>query len=231
MGKMTLSRRGVRIGALFILALSGAVSFVGCRSAQDAEVRKLQARANYERGLKDIYEQRVSIGLIGLREATELDPDNPTFRNSLGVVLLNIGQVPEAQVEFRKAIELDPQYAEAYHNLGLALAQQGKAEEAIASYRKALSLPLYPSPEVAYYNMGNAYFYLGKRKEAEEAYRAAIQLAPRLAVAYLRLGQVLNVEGRKDEAKVAFRKAKELDPVSPAGQAATEALKLLGEGG
>src|SRR6266508_3134966 len=192
MGKMTLSRRGVRIGALFILALSGAVSFVGCRSAQDAEVRKLQARANYERGLKDIYEQRVSIGLIGLREATELDPDNPTFRNSLGVVLLNIGQVPEAQVEFRKAIELDPQYAEAYHNLGLALAQQGKAEE---------------------------------------AYRAAIQLAPRLAVAYLRLGQVLNVEGRKDEAKVAFRKAKELDPVSPAGQAATEALKLLGEGG
>src|SRR6266508_1867085 len=112
MGKMTLSRRGVRIGALFILALSGAVSFAGCRSAQDAEVRKLQARANYERGLKDIYEQRVSIGLIGLREATELDPDNPTFRNSLGVVLLNIGQVPEAQVEFRKAIELDPQYAE-----------------------------------------------------------------------------------------------------------------------
>jgi superkiller protein 3 len=231
MGKMTLSRRGLRIGALLFLALSGVVSLGGCRSAQDAEVNRLHAQAAYDRGLKDIYEQRVAIGLMGLRQAVDLQPDNAIYRNSLGVVLLNIGQVPEAQVEFGKAIELDSQYAEAYHNLGLALAQQGKAEEAIASYRKALSLPLYQSPELAYYNMGNAYFYLGKRREAEESYRAAIQLAPRLAVAYLRLGQVLNVEGRKDEAKVAFRKAKELDPVSPAGQAATEALKLLGEGG
>jgi Tfp pilus assembly protein PilF len=228
MAKMTLSRRAALLGTLILL---GAVAGGGCRSAQDAEVQKLRARASYERGLKDIYEQRVSIGLLGLREAIELDPSNQIFHNSLGVVLLNIGQPQEAQAEFQKAVELDPQYAEAHHNLGLALAQQGKAEEAIAAYRKALSLPIYPSPELAYYNMGNAYLHLGKRREAEEAYRAAVQLGPKLGVAYFRLGQVLNMEGRKDEAKAAFRKAKDLDPASPAGQAATEALKLMGEGG
>ncbi len=228
---MKLSRRGALLGVLIVLNAWGAVALVGCRSAQDAEVRKLRARASYERGLQDLYEQRVSIGLMGLREAIELDPENQIFHNSLGVVLLNLGQAAEAQVEFKKAIELDGQYAEAHHNLGLALAQEGKAEEALASYRRALSLPIYPSPELAYYNMGNAYLYLGKRKEAEEAYRAAIQLGPKLGVAYFRLGQVLNMEGRKDEAKAVFRKAKDLDPVSEAGRAATEALKLMGEGG
>src|SRR5574337_1295784 len=181
MAKMALSRRAALLGILILL---GAVAAGGCRSAQDAQVQKLRAQAAYERGLKDIYEERVSIGLLGLREAIDLDPENPIFHNSLGVVLLNIGQPQAGQVEFQKAIELDPQYAEAHHNLGLALAQQGKAEEAIAAYRKALSLPIYPSPEVAYYNMGNAYLHLGKRREAEEAYRAAIQLSPRLGVAY-----------------------------------------------
>ncbi len=39
------------------------------------------------------------------------------------------------------------------------------------------------------------------------------------------------MEGRKEEAKAAFRKAKDLDPASEAGRAATEALKMMGEGG
>ena len=225
---MRLSRRGPLCAALIAL---GALVAAGCTSAQDREVTRLRAQAVYQRGLTDLYEQRVSIGLAGIKEAVELDPNNPIFRNTLGVVLLNIGRAAEAEVELRKAVSLDGQYAEAYHNLGLALSGQSKVEEAIVQYRKALSLPLYATPEVAYYNLGNAYLYLNKRKEAEEAYRAAIQLSPKLGVAHLRLGQVLNAEGRKDEAKAAFRKAKELDPASPAGQAATEVLKSMGEGG
>jgi superkiller protein 3 len=225
---MTLSRRGALPALLIAL---GALVAVGCTSASDAEVNRLRARASYERGLKDLYDQRVSIGLMGIKEAVDLEPDNATYRNSLGVVLLDMGRTAEAQVELQKAVALDAQYAEAHHNLGLALAAQGKAEEAVVAYRKALSLPTYATPEVAYYNLGNAYLYLNKRKEAEEAYRAAIQLSPKLNVAYFRLGQVLNAEGRKDEAKAAFRKAKELDPASPAGQAAAEVLKSMGEGG
>ena len=226
---MTLSRRRALSAVLIAL---GALVAAGCTSAQDAEVNRLRARATHDRGLKDVYDQRVSIGLMGLKEAIDLDPGNPTYHNSLGIVLLNwLDKPAEAQAEFQKAAALDDQYAEAYHNLGLALAQQGKVEEAIVAYRKALSLPIYSTPEVAYYNMGNAYLYLNKRKEAEEAYRTAIKLAPKLTVAYFRLGQVLNAEGRRDEAKAAFRKAKELDPASPAGQAATEVLKSMGEGG
>ena len=58
-----------------------------------------------------------------------------------------------------------------------------------------------------------------------------VRLAPRFAPAYYELGVVLNVQGRKDEARLAFRTARDLDPNSPFGRAAVEALKTLGEGG
>jgi superkiller protein 3 len=90
---------------------------------------------------------------------------------------------------------------------------------------------MYRTPDVAYYNLGNAYLALKKPREAEEAYRAAIQLNPKLAGAYYQLGLMLTQEGRRDEARTAFRAARDLDPGSPFGRAAGEALRTLGEGG
>jgi Flp pilus assembly protein TadD len=203
----------------------------GCASTVDQEVQRLQARSLYEQGLKSLGNQQVSQGLTSLKEAVQLDPVNPVFRNTLGVVYLDLGRPSEAELEFRKAIELDPGYAEAHHNLGLAFAEQGRWDQAIAAYRKALSLPIYSTPEVAYYNLGRAYLQTGKPREAEEALRTAIQLDSRLAAAYYQLGLVLAGSGRQEDAKVAFRRARDLEPGSPFGRAAVEALKTLGEGG
>jgi Flp pilus assembly protein TadD len=203
----------------------------GCASTVDQEVQRLQARSLYEQGLKSLGNQQVSQGLTSLKEAVQLDPVNPVFRNTLGVVYLDLARPSEAELEFRKAIELDPGYAEAHHNLGLAFAEQGRWDQAIAAYRKALSLPIYSTPEVAYYNLGRAYLQTGKPREAEEALRTAIQLDSRLAAAYYQLGLVLAGSGRQEDAKVAFRRARDLEPASPFGRAAIEALKTLGEGG
>jgi tetratricopeptide (TPR) repeat protein len=204
---------------------------VACATT-DSEVRRLQARSTYEQGLRHLAEQRGSMALSAFKEAVQLDPRNVVFRNALGVTLLHVlGKPDEAQAEFRRAIELDPSYAEAHHNLGLALAEEGRHEEAVAQYRKALSLPIYPTPEVGYYNLGNAYFYLNKPREAEEAFRAALRLSPKMIQAYWGLGRVLSLAGRLEEAKAAFRTARDLDPASPFGRAAVEALKSLGEGG
>lgn len=214
-----------------ILPLAALLVVAGCTSADD-EVRRLQARATYEQAIRNLADKRVSLGLNNLREAVALDPENPVFRNALGVVLLDaLGKPVEAQAEFQKAVELDPQYAEAHHNLGLALAAQGKAEEAIAQYRKALALPIYPTPEIGYYNMGNAYLHLGRLQEAEEAYRTAVQLAPKMAAPYYGLGMTLWRAGRKDEARAAFKAARDLGPGSPFGRAATDALKTIDDGG
>ncbi|PYM89510.1 MAG: hypothetical protein DME08_25090 [Candidatus Rokuibacteriota bacterium] len=88
-----------------------------------------------------------------------------------------------------------------------------------------------PTPETTYQNMGMALLNLKRYREAEEALRFAISLNPKQEAPYYHLGLVLTAENRRDEARAAFRRVRDLSPQSPFGQAATERLRALGEGG
>lgn len=228
---MTLSRLrpiALLVGALLVLASCSWLP----NPEKERQLRRLHARSSYEQGLKHLNEGRISLGIAALNQAVELDPDEPSFHNALGVAQLQIGKPKEAQAEFERALALDKTYAEGYHNLALALAEQQRYQEASVAFRKAISLPLYATPELAYYNLGRLNLYhLNQRREAEEAFRASIKLAPRFAPAYYELGVVLNLQGRKDEARLAFRAARDIEPDSAFGRAAVEALKTLGDGG
>ncbi|MGH7365692.1 MAG: tetratricopeptide repeat protein [Candidatus Rokuibacteriota bacterium] len=199
-------------------------------TAED-EIRKLEARASYEAGVKSIAEGRIPLGLASLHQAVEVEPGNPLYHNAVGAVLLNIRRFADAQAAFQKAVELDPTYADAYHNLGSAYAEQGRWEEAIGAYRKALAQTIYARPQTTYNNLGYAYWALDRRKEAEDAFRAALQLEPKLVPSHFWLGVVLEKEGRAAEAKTHFRAARDLDPASMLGRRAAEVLKAMGEGG
>jgi len=103
---VTVSRRTpmlVLVCALFLLPACATTS-------ADDEIRKLEARASYEAGVKNIAEGRISFGLAALRQAVEIEPGNALYRNAVGAVMLNIGRYPEAQAEFLKfsdqAVEL-----------------------------------------------------------------------------------------------------------------------------
>ncbi|MGH7412599.1 MAG: tetratricopeptide repeat protein [Candidatus Rokuibacteriota bacterium] len=197
----------------------------------DDEIRKLEARASYEAGVKSVAEGRIPLGLSSLRQAVEIEPGNPLYRNAVGAVMLNIGRFADAQAEFQKAVELDPTYADAFHNLGSAYAEQGRWDEAIGAYRKALAQTIYARPQTTYNNLGYAYWALDRRKEAEDAFRSALQLEPNLVPSHFWLGVLLEKEGREAEAKTHFRAARDLEPASMLGRRAAEVLKALGEGG
>ena len=224
MASMRVSRHAPRL-VLLLAALLPA-----CATTAEDEIRKLEARSAYEAGVKSIADGRVPLGLASLRQAAELEPQNPLYRNAVGAVLLNVGRFPDAQAEFQKAVELDPTYADAFHNLGSAYAEQGKWDEAIGAYKKALAQTIYASPESTYNNLGYAYWALDRRPEAEEAFRAALQLEPKLVPSHFWLGVLLQKEGRKDEARTHFRAARDLEPASMLGRRAAEVLKALGEG-
>src|SRR6266511_3273973 len=134
MGGMTLSTRCVLAGALLL----GVVLITGCASSQDEEVRRLRARSLYEQGLRSLADKQISLGLTSLREAVQLDPENPTFHNALGVLLLDLRKPAEAEAEFQRGVALDANYAEAHHNLGLSFAEQGRYDQAIAAYRRSV---------------------------------------------------------------------------------------------
>ena len=220
-----LSKRGSRDWGS--AGLLGLFLLTGCASSKEAEFRKLQARSAYETGLSHLREGRTALGLNSLQEAANLAPEEPAYLNSLGLVLLDLKQLREAEEAFRKAIALDPSYAMAHHNLGVALAESGRWEEAVQGYRRALAFPGAAVTVLANHNLGWAYYNLGRLKEAEEALTFTIRLEPSMASAHYHLGLVLLKAGRKEEARAAFSKARELAPESEFGAGAREHLRAL----
>jgi Tfp pilus assembly protein PilF len=216
----------VLIGAGFLIS--------GCttkEAAQRTEVQKLQARAAYDRALSYINDKQPAPAMTALQEAISVNPSSALYRDTLGVVLLELGRPDMALEHLKKAVELDPLYADAHFHMGTALAESRRWDEAVTSYKKALELPTLTIPESANQNLGLALYHLKRYREAEQTLRFAISLDPTMQAAYYNLGLVFIAENRKDEAKAAFREARKLGPDSPVGQAAHDRLKALGEGG
>ena len=224
-----MSRRHGFWLVLIVLGLSAS----GCASkeaAQRTEVQKLQARAAYDRALSYLNDKQPAPAMAALQEAVNVNPSSPVYRDTLGVVLLELGRPDMALEHFKKAVELDPMFADGYFHMGTALAEARRWDEAVVSYKKAIELPTLTIPESANQNLGLALYHLKRYREAEQSLRFAISLDPKMQAAYYNLGLVFVAENRKDEAKAAFRQARQLGPDSPVGQAALDRLKALGKG-
>jgi len=210
--------------------LAGLVA--SCASTnQSTEIKRLQARAAYDRALQYVKDKEASPALTAVQEAIALDDSVPVYWNTLGWIYLQLGRPDVAFGPFNKALELDPTFGLAQENVGVALSELGRWEEAVAAYRKAIAMGTVPTPETAYQNMGMALLNLKRYREAEEALRFAISLNPKQEAPYYHLGLVLAAENRSDEAKAAFRRVRDLSPQSPFGQAAAERLRAMGDGG
>jgi len=217
---------------LWLLLCAASLATSGCatkEAAQRTEVQKLQARAAYDRALSYLNDKQPAPAMTALQEAISVNPNQAVYRDTLGVVLLELGRPDMAIEHFQKAVEIDPIYADAYFHLGTALAEARKWDDAVAAYKKALSLPTLTIPESANQNLGLALYHLKRYQEAEQTLRFAISLDPKLQAAYYNLGLVFVAENRKEEAKAAFRQARQLGPDSPVGQASLDRLKGLGE--
>ena len=203
----------------------------GCASTQVSETERLRAQAAYERALGHLRDRQPSPALGALQEAVSVDSTVAVYRDTLGLVYLDLGRPDLAIEHLRRAVALDPKVAEAHFHLGTAYAEIRRWEEAVASYRRALALPTLAIPDFVHQNLGLALFHLKRYPEAESSLRFALSLDPKLQAAYYNLGLVLQAENRTQEARAAFRQARDLAPDTPFGQAAVERLKDMGDGG
>jgi tetratricopeptide (TPR) repeat protein len=223
-GKNVSTRHGLAV-ALIVLLLSG------CASTQVSETDRFRAQAAYERALTHLRDRQPSPALGALKEAVGVDPGVAAYRDTLGLVYLELGRPDLAIEQLRKAVQLDPKLADAHFHLGTAYAEGARWDDAVAAYRRALALPTLAVPDLVHQNLGLALYHLKRYPEAESSLRFAISLEPKLQAGYYNLGLVLMAENRAQEARAAFRHARDLGPESPFGQAALERLKTLGEGG
>src|SRR5713226_9245399 len=83
-----------------------------------------------------------------------INPAEPLYRDSLALLLLDLGQIEPALAELRKALELDPRFAVGDFHLGVALAESRRWEDAIKSYQTAIALPTLTVPDLAHNSLG-----------------------------------------------------------------------------
>ena len=203
----------------------------GCAMGRVSEMQRLQAQNAYERGLSQASQGQSALALSSFQEAVNLDPRAALYRDTLGLLLLDLRQIEPSIAELKEAADLEPNRGDTYFHLGTALAEARRWDEAVTAYRKAIVLPSLTVLDLAHQNLGLAFFHLKRYREAEESLRFALSLDPQLQAAYYNLGLVVTAQNRPEEAKVLFRRARQIAPESPFGQAAVERLKALGDGG
>jgi tetratricopeptide (TPR) repeat protein len=83
---------------------------------------------------------RHDLALEYLQATLHLKPDFAAAHNSVGMVFVLLGRLPEAVASFRQAVRCKPEFVAALSNLGNALRDLGQLEEAIAVLEESVRL-------------------------------------------------------------------------------------------
>ena len=145
-----------------------------------------------------------------LRQARNLEPDNPAILNDLGIALAQLGRVDESIENLRRALSLSPQFYQAYCNLGKLLIDTSCYHEAEDALSSALSLqPDYPE---TLNNFANLRRCQARIIDAISFARRAVILSPEYYAGWVHLGVLLSMSGDAEGASEAYTHAVALDP-------------------
>lgn len=123
----------------------------------------------------------------------------------LGRLLLERGEMTEAEDCWRSATKAAPHYAEAWFHLGRLLLERGKATEAEDCWCSAVKAA--PHYAEAWFHLGRRLLERGETAEAEACWRSAVAATPHYAEAWDGLGQRLEARGAVVEALDAYERA------------------------
>jgi tetratricopeptide (TPR) repeat protein len=119
------------------------------------------------RAVEALVDARLDDAYAWAREAVRADPDFLAAQNTLGVIYLRRGALPQAAVAFEHVLSADSEHTRALANLAEVARRQGRTDEA-ARLRARLAR-LEPEPPLHFFNLGLAAM-------RREDYRAARDL-------------------------------------------------------
>lgn len=143
-------------------------------------------------------------------QAIAEDGTDPSFHNSRGSLLFQLGRAGEAEEAFRAALAVNDRLPELHGNLGNALKALARLEEAEESFRAALALKA-EAPEMHNF-LAATLRDLGRLEEAQDHLARALELAPDYLDARYNLAELLSTRGLLAEAEEAFRIVLEAAP-------------------
>jgi len=153
---------------------------------------------------------RPADAIAPLRDATLLEPFNPTIQHDLGLAYLEVGRIPDAVVALQWAVASNPRYADAHFRLGIALEKLGNIGGAIVAYDRATELR--PSLTEAWFRAGALVYELGHRDEAIGCFRRAAATGGKTRFGRMGKARALMAEDRNQEAEQVLRQTLALDP-------------------
>lgn len=97
----------------------------------------------------------------------ETPPASPWPPLNLGLLLVRLDRLDEAEARLREAVDADPRFAPARYHLGIVLEKEGRLEEAASELEEAARLdPSYAEP---HYALARIYRRAGERAKSERA--------------------------------------------------------------
>lgn len=214
--------------ALFLGAVLAAGA-LGCASSSgraDADVRKRQARSQYEIAIDRIQQGQTELGLRSLLDAQRLDPRDEQIQNSLGVTYYQKGRVVEGERHLRRALALNPDYHEARFNLSVLLLRQERFAECIEESQRLFDDPTFVAPWRALTTRGWCEYRSGNVEEARRLLELSRDYDSRDWSTLLNLGILEADQGNRRQAVALFEQVLTL---SPGAGAEAEANYRLGE--
>ncbi len=149
--------------------------------------------------------EKYKAGCVFLQKVVDLNPRHVEALNNLGLALISLKQVEQAEKYYRQALALKPDYAQAWNNLGGVLDSKGELNESLQCYQKALANQ--PNYVEALFNIGRTLQFLERYSESEQQLLNLLNLKPNHYNALNSLGAICKLQHRPEEALVYLQKA------------------------
>ena len=176
---------------------SGAAGVPEADAKKRAAVRLQLAASYYQSG-------QLEIAIDTARRAIDLDPESASAHGLLGLMLMDVGQVVQADASFRRALALEHNNPDLNNNYGWFLCQTGHERDAIAYFDKALSDRLYQSPARALQNAGICLLRVHDEAGAEKFLLRALAADATSPIAKFQLAQMYLHQRRFDRCDFYF---------------------------
>jgi tetratricopeptide (TPR) repeat protein len=157
-----------------------------------------------------LQEGRADLGFLCFHRVVELKPEHEEAWFNLGVALVRLGELAEAEYAYRRAITNFNEYSEARNNLGNLFTRQKRYVEAAEQFNTVLEQT--PDNASAHNNLGRVLAEQGNAMAALERFTEAARLDTNYLEARFNLGAAHLSMGQTNEAVASFREVLRLRP-------------------